>query len=160
VAPTPRDLETWEASFDRVRPLPEFLPRFYELFRRSSDEVEARFAGTDFDDQVCVLAATLAMIGMTARGHVAAEGQLRRIAAEHDRAHLDIPPELYGPWLECTLRAAAEHDPLWSDAVDRAWRRVLGVAVRLFLAVRAGEVEAAEPIGGERAWAHRRPPAR
>ena len=57
------------------------------------------------------------------------------IAQKHDRDHIDVPPELYGLWLECLVETVKEFDPHFNDDVELAWRLVCsqGIAFMTFV---------------------------
>ncbi len=46
---------------------------------------------------------------------------------------LDIRPGLYDLWTECLIETARQHDPAFSDELERAWREVLAFGVRYML---------------------------
>ena len=50
---------------------------------------------------------------------------LTRVAERHSRRDLDIPPALYGPFLESLIATVGRCDPEFSSAVERAWRETV-----------------------------------
>ena len=60
---------------------------------------------------------------------------VRRVARIHDRAHHDIPPELYDLWLESLIDTVREFDPQFTADIELAWRLVLarGIAYMKFM---------------------------
>lgn len=118
-------------SLDRCNASPRFLERFYEMFLASSPEVAAKFAHTDFRKQRrALMAAFYEHIG-AANGSPEALAHLQELAVRHSRRGLDVRPELHDLWLECLLKAVAEHDPKFDAKVENAWRTTLarGMAI-------------------------------
>ncbi len=124
-------VETFLASLKRCLAEPEFLVKFYARFMDSSDEVRAKFRGTDMTQQARVLADSLYVLAVAAQGRERspARGDLPRLAALHGRHGLDIRPGLYGVWLDCLVASARDHDPAFSPAVEHAWRATLGPGI-------------------------------
>jgi hemoglobin-like flavoprotein len=128
---TSERIASFESSLRRCLASASFLDRFYELLIASSPEVGEKFRNTDFERQKKVVAESLFATAMAARdgfGGVVGE-RLRKIARRHSREQRDIRPELYDLWLDCLLRAVAEHDPEHSPEVERAWRETLSEGV-------------------------------
>jgi hemoglobin-like flavoprotein len=118
-------------SLERCRNHPGFVEHFYHLLMTSSEEVAAKFSGTDFRRQRRVLIASLYCLMLAAEGHPEGEAHVHRIAEIHDRHHRDIRPELYDQWLVCLLQAVRECDTEFAPAVEHAWRSILspGIAI-------------------------------
>ena len=89
-----RSRETFLASFGRCRAADGFLDAFYQRFIASSEEVRAKFAGTDMKRQVRMLEDSLLVVAVAVQGEEGspARGDLPRIAARHSRQDLDIRP--------------------------------------------------------------------
>ena len=121
----------FEASLRRCLAKPEFLMYFYELFLDSSDEVRAKFEGTDFARQKQVLRDSFFVLEMLSESTPGspAWSAVQRLAVTHDRHHRDIRPEHYDLWLDCLLRSVAEHDPEYTEEVGRAWRESLRTGI-------------------------------
>lgn len=130
MAATQRDLELFNDSLERTSGTP-LLERFYELFVAASPEVAAKFAHTDFRQQRRAVKVSLYMMMSAAMGHLEGDVHLTRIAQRHSRAGLGIRPELYDLWLDCLVQAVGEHDPAFTGATERAWRRVLEPGIEL-----------------------------
>ena len=126
-----RARETFLASFGRCRAAAGFLDAFYQRFIASSDEVRAKFAGTDMKRQVRMLEDSLYVVAVAIQGEEGslARGDLPRIAARHSRKDLDIRAGLYDLWLECLIQTVRTHDPESSDAVEAAWREAMAFGV-------------------------------
>ncbi len=123
--------DTFLASFNRCRAAPGFLEAFYDRFISSSEEIRAKFAGTDMKRQVRMLEDSLYVVAVAVQGQEGsvARGDLPRIAARHSRHDLDIGPGLYDVWLECLIETVRTHDPQFSNQVEAAWRETLRFGV-------------------------------
>lgn len=118
-------------SFGRCRASAAFLDDFYQRFVGSSEEVRAKFAGTDMKRQVRMLEDSLFVVAVAVQGEEGslARGDLPRIAARHSRKDLDIRPGLYDLWLECLIEAVRAHDPEFSSDVEAAWREAMAFGI-------------------------------
>jgi len=127
----PRSRALFLASFNRCRAAAGFLEDFYRRFIASSEEIRAKFAGTNMKRQVQMLEDSLYVVAVAIQGEEGslARGDLPRIAARHSRKDLDIRPGLYDLWLECLIEAVRTHDPQFSGEVEAAWRETLAVGV-------------------------------
>jgi len=121
----PRQLSDFSESLGRCMADRRFLDRFYELFIGSSPEVAERFRDTDFVRQKRALSSSLYVMVMAMEGGEAACAYLEQIARRHAKDELDIRPEFYDVWLDCLIAAAREHDPLFSESTEQAWRAVM-----------------------------------
>ena len=126
-----RARDTFLASFNRCRFVPGFIEAFYERFISSSEEIRAKFAGTDMKRQVRMLEDSLYVVAVAVQGEEGsyARGDLPRIAARHSRKDLDIRPGLYDLWLECLIETVRTHDPQFSQEIEAAWRETLAFGV-------------------------------
>jgi hemoglobin-like flavoprotein len=127
----PRARDAFLASFNRCRAAAGFLEAFYERFVGSSEEIRAKFAGTDMKRQVRMLEDSLFVVAVAVQGEEGslARSELPRIAARHSRKDLDIRPALYDLWLECLIETVRTHDPQFSPEVEAAWRGTLAFGV-------------------------------
>ena len=127
----PRSRDAFLASFNRCRASAGFLEDFYERFVASSEEIRAKFAGTDMKRQVRMLEDSLLVIAVAVQGEEGsiARGDLPRIAARHSRNDLDIRPALYDLWLECLIDTVRSHDPQFSVELEAAWRDTLAFGI-------------------------------
>ncbi len=124
-------VDVFLASLRRCLAAQDFLRHFYDAFIDSSDEVREKFRRTDFPRQTRVLADSLFVLAVAAQGlpESAARSSLPFLAERHDRAHLDIRPELYDRWLDCMVGTARTHDPDFTPEIEEAWRRTLTVGI-------------------------------
>jgi hemoglobin-like flavoprotein len=123
------DLMRFNDSLERCRRSPDFIGHFYSLLIGSSEEVAAKFNGTDFRRQKRVLMVSLYCLMAAAEGQPEGVAHLRRIATVHDQQHRDIRPELYDQWLECLLQAVRDYDPQCTPEVEQAWRAMLSPGI-------------------------------
>src|SRR5215468_6422738 len=119
-----RARDTFLASFNRCRSAAGFFEAFYDRFIASSEEVKAKFVGTDMKRQFRMLEDSLYVVAVAVQGEEGsiARGDLPRIAARHSRQDLDIRPGLYDTWLECLVATVRTKDPQFSAEVEAAWR--------------------------------------
>jgi hemoglobin-like flavoprotein len=121
-------------SLDRCLGHPRFLDRFYEIFMASSPEIAARFSHTDFERQKAALTQSLYLMVLAMQGGRPAIEYLDRVARRHGRESLDVRPELYDGWLECLIRTVREHDPEFSDEIERGWRETMRFGIEFMRA--------------------------
>jgi hemoglobin-like flavoprotein len=123
------DIELVNDSLERCTPQAEFFEQFYWRFRDSSDEVAAKFVGTDSKAQARALRTAFLLLLQAVAGDPAAWQQLELRAVRHDRSHLDIKPEMYGLWRDCLLATIRDFDTRVDDRTEQAWRRVVQQAI-------------------------------
>lgn len=128
------DIELVNDSLERCTPQAEFFEQFYERFHDSSDEIAAKFAGTDAKSQGRALRTAFLLLLQAIAGDPAAWQQLELRAIRHDRKHLDIKPEMYELWRESLLETVREFDPRADDRTREAWRRVVQQAIEFMTA--------------------------
>jgi len=126
-----RSRDVFLASFGRCRASAGFLDDFYRRFVGSSEEVRAKFAGTDMKRQVRMLEDSLLVIAVAVQGEEGsmARGDLPRIARRHSRKDLDIRPGLYDLWLECLIETVRAHDAQMTGEVEAAWRETMAFGI-------------------------------
>lgn len=118
--------EVFQASLKRCLDSTSFIKDFYDRFMAHSPEIREKFRGTDFDQQYRMLADSLYVMAVAVRGgpENVARRDMQRITKRHQE--LDITAGMYDVWLERLLETAREHDPLFSDVLEEAWRATLG----------------------------------
>lgn len=129
-----RDVELVNDSLERCSSQGELFARFYSCFRESSDEVAAKFAGTDARVHARALRTAFLLLLQAVSGDPHAWQQLELRAVRHDRKHLDIRPEMYELWRDCLLKTVRESDPGADDRTEAAWRRVVQQAIDFMVA--------------------------
>lgn len=124
-------LELFKASYNRVcggDRWEDFLARFYAAFMGRSDEVRARFIGTEMRKQREVLHRSLQLMLQFYLEPVATP-ELEQLAARHTPDDLDVPPALYDAWFEALITTLRTSDPEHSLDVELAWRIVFGPGI-------------------------------
>ena len=117
-------------SLDRCRRNIEFIPKFYERFLSSSDEIRDKFKFTDFEKQNQMLLRSLKLAAGATSGDRESLREIRERAETHNRQHLNIEPALYDLWLSCVIDVAREFDEQWNESIEDAWNAILGYVIR------------------------------
>ena len=107
-----------------------FIPAFYKRFLGSSEEIRHKFRFTDFEKQNKMLARSLELCAGATAGEPEALAEINERATTHDRYHWNIEPRMYDMWLESIIETARDFDDQWTDAVEAAWRTILGHVVQ------------------------------
>ena len=118
-----------KASYERCCADPGFLRAFYDDFFTRCPEAKPRFAGTDFERQNKLLRHAFGLLLIFPKQPRTEPGLLTRVAERHSRRDLDIPPTLYGPFIESLIATVRRCDAEFSPAVERAWRETLAPGV-------------------------------
>lgn len=110
--------------------------RFYDLFLKSSPQIEKMFHKTDMKKQKSLLRAGInyAIMFSTDAGRTAAESVLSRIRESHSSHNLNVKPELYPLWISMLLQSIEETDPRFSEETRSAWKIVVDNAVQYITA--------------------------
>lgn len=125
---TPKD--RFIQSLDRCSCQVEFIPRFYECFLASSDEIRDKFRFTDFAKQNQMLLRSLRLAADATSGMPESLREIRERAETHDRHHLNIEPHLYDIWLATVIETACEFDAEWNEQTREAWNTILGHVIK------------------------------
>lgn len=122
---TGEQVEAFQGSVTRCLATPSFIKDFYHRFTGTSEEIRAKFHGTDFKRQHRAMADSLYVMALAVQGSPDNLGRqaLKRLAQGHKE--MDIRAGMYDVWLDCMLQTVRAHDPQFSDAVERAWRATL-----------------------------------
>ncbi|PYP14049.1 MAG: globin [Gemmatimonadetes bacterium] len=118
-------MQVAKASYDRCCADAGFLRAFYDDFFARCPEAKPRFAGTDFERQNKLLRHAFGILLIFPNQARTEPSVLTRVAERHSRRDLDIPPALYGPFLESLIATVGRCDPEFSSAVERAWRETV-----------------------------------
>ncbi len=116
-------------SLDRCVATPRFLDVFYQRFIGGSEAVAAMFAESDMRRQRRMLKASLYTAMLAADGNQPAIEHLEKLHRRH--RGLGIEPEHYELWLDCLIASARECGGDFDVRIERAWREVLAVAIRI-----------------------------
>ena len=129
------DIELVNDSLERcTQRRQEFFEVFYRRFSVSSDEVAAKFAGTNLKAQARALRESFYLLFSAIGGDPEAWQSLELRAIRHDQRHLDIRPGLYDLWLECLLETIRDFDPEADAAIEAAWRRTMQQGIDFMIA--------------------------
>src|SRR5262245_14924265 len=124
-------VHAFRSSLKRCLATPDFLRSFYDFFMGYSEEIREKFRQTDFTRQTRVLADSLYAMAVVSQGEreSPAWAEIDRLGARHARNELNIRPELYDVWLDCLIKAARQHDPEFTPALESAWRQTLSTGI-------------------------------
>lgn len=117
------------ASLNRSLAHSGFIDKFYEIFMASDAEIRQMFAQADFERQHKLLRKALLSAVTFAAGGELARQRLAAIRESHNRAHMNVRPELYPIWIDCLVKTIAQCDPDFGQQLDREWRAVLQPAI-------------------------------
>lgn len=134
------DLLLVRQSYGRMLAAGGLFPRFYQILTASSPRVAAMFSDTDLDVHYERLEQSLTMSLLFPQENVIAQQTIDRIRISHQKARLNIAPEMYDVWLDSLMKAFREHDPMFRDDLEQLWRKVLAVAISH---IKAGYAETA-----------------
>ena len=124
--------EIFDASYERVLRVETggrgFFDAFYENFTGASAEVRDKFKHTDMDRQKKMLKKSFySLVVFYATNNV--DDYLIKVAERHNRANIDIRPELYDLWMESLIATVAQYDADFNETVELAWRLVLSTGI-------------------------------
>lgn len=113
------------ASYERCSGAPDFLAAFYARFFELRPEAKPLFAQTAFERQHKLLRHAIGLL-LSFPGQQEAEPNiLARVAERHSRRELGIDPSYYPSFLQSLLDTVKRFDPLFTPAVEQAWRVTL-----------------------------------
>jgi hemoglobin-like flavoprotein len=104
---------------------------FYERFVTSDPRIGPYFLSTDFKKQKSLLRDGVGRALSFSAGDSASVSFVERLGVTHNRAHMNILPELYPFWLNSLMATLAETDPQWNKQLDAQWREALGKTIAL-----------------------------
>ncbi|WP_020209242.1 globin [Gilvimarinus chinensis] len=116
-------------SYGRCCNRDTFFSDFYDNFMGKSDEVRQMFVDTDMPAQRHLLRNGIMQLILFSRG--LPDTKLKALGKSHNRQGYNIRPHLYNTWLEALLETLSKHDPMYSERIDTAWRRVLAPGIEL-----------------------------
>lgn len=118
-----------KASYERCCAAPRFFRAFYDDFFVRCPAAQPRFAATDFERQTKLLQHAFGLLLIFPNQPRTEPSLLTRVAERHSRRDLDIPPALYGPFIDSLMATVARYDAEFSPAIERAWRETLAPGV-------------------------------
>ena len=110
-------------SYQRCLRAPNFFGEFYDRLQASDPAIPPMFAETEFPRQHRLLQHGLGLLLIHAKRHD--EELLDRIARRHGKGDLDVPPAMYGFFVESLIGAVSRYDPDFGTPVEQAWREAL-----------------------------------
>ncbi len=114
-------------SFRRIRG-ERLVDRFYDEFLKAEPRILSLFAQTDAAHQKRMLQHGLLMMLRFALGDSVSKLAIKRLGQRH-HVELEIPVELYQPFVDSLMKSVASLDPEWSPRLDRAWREHLSIGI-------------------------------
>ena len=121
-------------SFDRCEATGGFAEIFYNLFLRSSPEVEPFFVETDFDKQRHVLRDSVHMMVTRDVVEPRMRAMLDQLGLAHSRNEYNVLPRLYELWLDSICETVEMLDPEWDAELERKWRARLRPGLQIIMA--------------------------
>ena len=110
-------------SYSRCLRAPDFFALFYERLLASDPAIPPMFAKTEFPRQHKLLQHGLGLLLSYANKPDPA--LLDRLAARHSAGGIDVPPDMYGLFLESLIHAVRVSDPKFDGEIESAWREAL-----------------------------------
>ena len=114
-------------SYSRCLRAQGFFPSFYDRLLASDPAVPPMFAHTEFPKQHKLLQHGLGLLLSYAKRPD--DTLLERIAARHSAGGVNVPPEMYGIFVDELLETVREHDPRCDDEVEAAWREAVAPGI-------------------------------
>jgi hemoglobin-like flavoprotein len=105
-----------------------FFDVFYKNFLASSTDVFELFRETNIQQQRNVLYNSFKHMLQFAMAQTCSD-EFERIAHQHSKSKLDIPPHLYDFWLESLITTVKQQDTQFTDDVDLAWRTIMAPSI-------------------------------
>jgi hemoglobin-like flavoprotein len=110
------------ASYERCSAAPVFFAAFYDRFFELRPEAKLLFAETAFERQHNLLRHAIGLL-LSFPGQPETEPNiLTRLAERHSHRGMGIDPSHYPPFLESLIDTVKRYDPLFTMAVEQAWR--------------------------------------
>jgi hemoglobin-like flavoprotein len=125
--------DSYERVINRFGKSGEFFTAFYDLLIANNPEAAEKFRDTDMAKQVQMLHASVAIL-VAFYGMGVQDDYLQRLAERHSKRGADIPPRLYGVWLDCLIETVRRFDPKFNENVSVAWRSVLSKGIEFMTA--------------------------
>jgi len=129
---TPEDrlaTEAAKASYGRCRDSDAFFRSFYKNLFAACPRAEPMFAETDFERQIRLLRHAIGLLLVFPAQPHDEPTILTRVAERHSRRDLDVPPELYGDFVDALVETVAEYDTAFTPEIGDAWRKAIAEGV-------------------------------
>ena len=122
-------------SFARCTLTDDFLVTFYDFLTGSSEEIKAMFAHTDMSRQRQLLKEGLIYLISYPTGNEFSQQRMAELGNSHNRAGLNVRPELYKLWVDSLTKSIRRHDEQHTPALEAAWRTVLAPGIAAMIAL-------------------------
>ena len=122
-------------SFARCCCHDDFIDTFYHCLASIAPQVGPMFANTDMPTQDTLVRAGISHMIEFADGVDGVASKIGELGVKHDRHHLNIPPDLYRPWVDALMHAVSQCDERFDTHLEIAWREVLRPGVELMASV-------------------------
>ncbi len=122
-----------EQSYSRCLANGDLITRFYEIFLKSSKEIEEHFSNTNFVSQKKVLHHGILCLILFAKGSLAGAVTVEKIAHTHKKSLMNVKPELYPLWKHCLMTVIAEFDEDFNDDIAQGWSLVLDHGIEFII---------------------------
>lgn len=117
------DDESVRESFKRCEAAGDIGETSYGVFLRTSPQIAALFANTEFAKQRRHLRASVFLLVTRDIEDPKSREIVSHIGESHSRGNLDIHPELYDIWLQSLSETFKQMDPEWTEELDSRWRK-------------------------------------
>ncbi|MFP4615312.1 MAG: globin [Thiohalorhabdus sp.] len=107
---------------------------FYQIFLQRDPRIPELFANTDMEEQKKLLRNGVNNVIAFYDQSFTAKSVLERIRYTHGRSRLNIPPDLYGHWVEAMIQAVGQFDPDFDPLLEQSWRNVLNNGTEFVMA--------------------------
>jgi len=120
-----KEVESVKSSLGRSLHNGDVFGTFYNMFLECDNRVTEQFAETDWEEQKRLLRQGVNKVIGFWEGSFTSQKALERIRYTHGKDRLNIPPDLYGCWVESMIAAVKRYDPDFDPALEQQWRDVL-----------------------------------
>ena len=128
---SPKTLNVFCDSFERVKSNLNFLDLFYEKFLGSSSEVTRLFEGVSISRLKKMLWVTLYLPMLASDGNTTAVDRLLKLGTLH--SDKGVMEHHYKLWLDSLISTVKECDVHYSMEVDMAWRQLMEFGIEIML---------------------------
>ena len=120
-----------DASYHRCEKSRGFFETFYRKFFDKSADIPPKFSLTDMEKQKQVVMASVLTCLRMQSGDEVARMAVEEIGERHSRRERDIPPKMYGLWLDALCESIREHDPEYSPDLEASWREAMRPSIEI-----------------------------
>lgn len=114
-----------EKSYGLCRMTGTFAADFYSLFLDMSPRIREKFTNTNMVNQQRLLDHGIRhLIRYFHEPDPVTAEKMEALGKSHNKAGLNVEPDLYSLWLDTLLKTVTKHDPDFGPEVESAWRAV------------------------------------